>query len=250
MNDAVASKEKIPPYVAYKTLVSFLETLKASVPPHVDRSLMGRYSGSAKSQLLQSLQYLGLITDAGTAAPALKKLVAAMDNESDYERELGDVLRTAYPFLFAESGDTFDLASSTYGQLEQKFQETRATGDTVRRCTAFFLNAAKVAKLPLSPHISDRARRPRASETKNKRPRKGKAVPPFGDTERSSVAPERPPIPPLSLVPGPDPRQERWQMLLAKFPDFDPAWPEDLKRTWFKDFDRFWGQESDEQDPL
>jgi hypothetical protein len=27
--------------------------------------------------------------------------------------------------------------------------------------------------------------------------------------------------------------------LLAKFPDFDPAWPDDIKAKWFSGFDTF-----------
>lgn len=27
--------------------------------------------------------------------------------------------------------------------------------------------------------------------------------------------------------------------LLAKFPDFDPSWSDDLKKAWFADFDQF-----------
>src|SRR6185503_20577029 len=90
-----------------------------------------------------------------------------------------------------------------------------------RKVIAFFTGAAAEAGIELSPHLKVRAtggpRRPRG---KGKRKAEPKVETP-------------PPAPPPAAP------QDMRAALLAKFPDFNPDWPDDLKTKWFEGFERF-----------
>jgi len=140
------------------------------------------------------------------------------------EQALKDVLIPAYSFIF-ENG--LDLESATHRQLEELFKQEGATGDTPRKCIAFFLNAAKGAGIKLSPHFK-KVRGPRKGTAKPRRKEdaipKSKSSPPAEETKST----------PKPLSQG---GADSWEnILLEKFPKFDPAWPDDVKSKWFDDF--------------
>lgn len=54
-------KKKLPPYLPYRTLRSFLDNMKVALPNRIDRSLMPTMSGAMQSQLIGALEYLRLI---------------------------------------------------------------------------------------------------------------------------------------------------------------------------------------------
>jgi hypothetical protein len=47
----------------------------------------------------------------------------------------------------------FKLQSATTQHAEELFQRTGASGETVRRCIAFFMAMARAAGIPVSPYI-------------------------------------------------------------------------------------------------
>ena len=50
---------------------------------------------------------------------------------------------------------------------------------------------------------------------------------------------QNPPLPPPVTPKPPSAELAAWaEMLLAKFPEFDPAWTDDVKAKWFDAFDR------------
>ena len=65
---------------------------------------------------------------------------------------LKDMLTEGYPSLF----DGFDLSTATGAQLQEKFNETGAQGETLNKCLSFFSRMAKDAALPLSPFVRTR----------------------------------------------------------------------------------------------
>jgi len=214
----------LPPYVPWKTFITFLEGLKQGVPSRIDRTVMATFSGAYQSQIIAALKYLSLIDESGRPQDALTQLVTSEGKQRN--DVLSDIIHDAYGKY-----DTFadlDLDSATSGQLEEAFKRAGATGDTVRKCIAFFLAANQYAGLTLSPHFKS----PRTRQNGGRR---------RGRTVRRRV--------PVLNEPDPEPEDSTrdyltWeQMLLAKFPAFDPAWPDDVKAEWFKAFNRLMNRE-------
>jgi hypothetical protein len=204
-------RSPIPPYVAYKTFKSFLEGLKVSIPSRIDRSVMGSYSGAVQAQLLQSLKFFGLIGTNGHPKERLQQLVHS--EGPGREKLLNELVRAGYPQLF--TGD-FDLMKATSGQLAEQFG---ASGETVRKCIAFLLPLLKDAGVSISPHIKGAPKR--TNGTKRRR------VVLLQETPAATAAP----LPPAAAV--------GWsELLLSKFPSFDPAWPDDVKTRWFDSFEK------------
>lgn len=206
----------IPPYVSYKALMVFLETLRRGIPSQIDRSLMRNSSGTMQTQLLTALRFLKLIDHQGHPEPKLSQLVNA-DGE-DKSKVLEEIVKAAYPSLFND----FDLTKATSNQFRQKFAEAGSSGESIRKGMYFFLAAAKEANIDVSPYVADPT--PKQGDGK---PRKVAARPTraASQTPRSSAKVEK-----EQLV-------QTWeQMLLAKFPSFDPAWPDEVKKEWLTTF--------------
>jgi hypothetical protein len=208
-----------PPYVSYKTFSGFIDRLhQKGTPNRIDRSFLAFLSGSNQSQLLAALRHLGLISPNGLRTDRLDALAKSVGNE--YTTSLGNILKQSYPFLF----NRFDLRRATLQEIEDKFSEAGASGDTLRKSITFFLNAAKAADIPTSPFIT-RMRRRRKS--------------PLAGADRE-----------LSVGEGPSKLRSRdvknssdgaggWaELLVAKFPQFDPTWPDELKAKWFEAFEK------------
>lgn len=208
--------KNVPPYLPYKTFKNFLDGLKVAMPARIDRSIMGSMSGGAQKLLIAALKYLALTTTHDAPTEKLTRLVNSEGHE--HQKVFRDIITTGYGFLFK---DGFELLRSTPRQLDEQFEKTGVSGDTVRKCVAFFIAAAKDADIPLSPHITKAKRGPRPVNNKPKRPSSVA-------TEVSKAAEEEP---------GNAPAQLGWsQMLLSKFPTFDPAWPPDVQAKWFDSF--------------
>jgi len=208
-----------PPYLSYATFKTFLGTLKQAIPGRIDKTVMTSFSGANQTQLLHALKYLKLIDANGVPQSTLVTLVKSEGPERHKIQQ--ELLRAAYPFL---NDPHFDLATATSGQLDEQFAKL-ATGDTVRKCKTFFLPAAKEAGLQVSPHIKEVGKRTPA----NGKARKARtsAVAPGAAAASPGSGPAAPPTPAAM----------GWhELLLAKFPSFDPAWPDDVKAKWFEGF--------------
>jgi len=222
MSEKESPKKLLPPYVPYRTLVNFLDSLKVSLPQRIDRSLppFKSMSGSLQGQLMLALEYLNLITDTGEVTAGLANLVQSEGVQR--EQALKAILTLAYPFLFE---DELELERATQRQLDERFTQVGTTGETTRKCVAFFLNAAKGAGLKMSPHFK-KVRGPRTGAAK---PRRKEATIP--KTKSSPSEESKSPQPSQQL------EGDSWEnRLLSKFPTFDPAWPDDVKSKWFDDF--------------
>jgi len=222
MTDNQGHVKSVPPYVTFKGLMNFVDGLKRGIPGQVDRSLMKTMSGSMQNQVLSALKYLQLIDNNGNIKDFLTRLV---NSEGTVRTKvLHDILSASYPFLF----NGFDLSKATSNQFRQKFIEAGATGDTVRKCIAFFLSAAKEANIEVSPYIAEIVRQ--QSETKPRKAVQKSAVRNDRTVNRDQGQHEQP----IREVASPS-----WkQMLLAKFPEFDPAWPDEVKKEWFSAFNQ------------
>ena len=154
--------EQIPPYISYRTFSNFLTDLRSrGVPSRLDRSVMSHKSGTVQSQLLLALHYLGLVKASGHPTERLSRLV---ETEGAERKEVvREMIQSSYEFAFDQS---FGLQTATSNQAQEVFEKTGASGETVRRCIAFFLAAAKEGGIPVSPYIKPHGRRRSASRKK------------------------------------------------------------------------------------
>ena len=77
MTDKLERNNLVPPYVSYKALMKFIETLRRGIPSQIDRSLMRNLSGTMQTQMLTALRFLKLIDQQGHPEPILSRLVSA-----------------------------------------------------------------------------------------------------------------------------------------------------------------------------
>jgi hypothetical protein len=211
------SKSK-PPYVAYKTFTNFIASLRASgIPDRIDRSVFPGMSGAAQSFLLAALRYLGLISDEGTPTALLKDL---RDNPQNEKAALSKVIKEKYSFIF---GGGFNIASATDAQLTEKFKEQGLNGSTIVKAVSFFTSLCETAGIQTSPHLKGK----RLASGNGSTPRKYKKRKAAGE------------VPAGEAAPAPAQAKTFQEILLAKFPDFDPKWDADTQKKWFENFEKF-----------
>jgi len=208
-----------PPYVSYSTFRNFVDKIGKKIPARVDKSLMPLMSGATQAQLIASLRYLGMISTSGQPTDRLHKL--AKSQGADRQRALLEILTSCYPFLFQD----FDLQAATNSLMEKKFKDVGASGDTVRKCVAFFLAAISDAGISPPPYLKPF----RGASAGNPRMRRaaGQLRTEITDSESSHG----------NLADAADEAERSGiRMLVSKFPDFDPTWADEVKSKWFDDF--------------
>lgn len=202
------TEERQPPYVSYRQWQKFLDALKAFIPSRIDVSYFDdlRISGSGRSMLRGALLFLGLMSPDGTPTKRLKELV-----NSDAEarpKVLEGIVRDAYAPLFSE----LDLAHASRGQIKEYLEREGVAGDIGRKCWGFFRAIAAEAGIQLSPRIERSNHGRKLDKTR------------LEDMPRHRLT---------RTTPG----DTSWiRALVEKFPNFDPQWPDELKKKWFDDF--------------
>lgn len=213
-------KRRLPPYVSYRTFQTFIDDLHQAVPSRVDRSYWGKsFSGTTGNQLMAALLFLGLIDVNGIPTNRLKLLAGAKDvKKTDI---LKQTCSESFEFLFNGS---FDPQTATPAQLQEMFHSNFQISNSVnRKCIKFFVDMAKDSGITLSPFIIKHSRNFSGANTKTV----GKKMNP--KTARNTLVPQ-------SMDEIPD--RSSWdKLLLNKFPQFDPSWPDEVKMKWFSAFD-------------
>ena len=218
---AVPVEKAIPPYAPYRSFRNFIESLKQGIPARIDRSVMSSFSGALQSQLTTTMRYLGLTRESGHPTDLLPKLVNSEGPER--VKVMYDILVRSYPFLFVG----FDLKTATPRMLEEQFSDTGASGGTLDKCTNFFLAAAKDAGIETSHHFKSQ-RGPRIQ--RRQRPNRGS----------DNISNDDDPTTSLNDSGNGD---LSWaQMLLSKFPSFDPSWSSEVQAQWFEMFGKLMKQ--------
>jgi hypothetical protein len=133
-----------PAYVPFKTFTSVLDSFSSFLPDKIDPTMWPSYSGGIKSQLLGALRFLGLVTDDGLPTDALRTL--ARTDPQQRPKQFANVLKSAYGTL-----TTLDLTKATPGSFDSEMRKFGQEGETHRKASSFFLQAAKWAGIPLSP---------------------------------------------------------------------------------------------------
>jgi hypothetical protein len=215
MNDK--GRKPLPPYVSYRTFRNFIEGLQLGIPSRIDRSYWGdKYSGSTGTQLMTALRFLGLIDSNGVPMTRLKQLVSAKGAQR--ASILQQIAYIAFNFL---SEGLLNPEVATYAQLEEIFYTNyQVTGDVSRKCIKFFVSMESDAGVSLSPFIMKKSRAKRVGSGRKKNSVR---------TNRNALVP-----PKTNNIP---PNNNWHEMVLAKFPTFDPAWSDEVKLKWFEAFD-------------
>jgi len=210
-------RKPLPPYVSYRTFRNFIDGLQLGIPSRIDRSYWGdKYSGSTGTQLMTALRFLGLIDSNGMPMTRLKQLVSAKGVQRT--SILQQIAYIAFNFL---SEGLLNPEVATYAQLEEIFYNTyQMTGDVSRKCIKFFVSMENDAGVSLSPFITKRSRAKRTSNGRRKN---------LARTNRNALIPSK-----TNIIP---PHNNWHEMVLAKFPTFDPAWSDEVKLKWFEAFD-------------
>jgi hypothetical protein len=156
---AEGERKPLPPYMPYKTFLTFLDHLRAiGMPSHIDKSVMASMSGGMQNWLRSSLRYMRLVNDQDEPDPRLEKLVAAQGDER--KALLADLFRSSYGFLNGK----IDLRNTTPAKLRAAISELGAQGETAEKIMAFMISMAKDANIQVSTLLTKRApsvRRPR-----------------------------------------------------------------------------------------
>ena len=202
------TEERLPPYVSYRAWRKLLGELSKHPTSRFDSSYFNglKITKSSSSMLRGTLLFLDLMAPDGQPTPKLNQLVKS---EGEAQREvLGEIVRHAYGSFFAD----LDLTKATQAQVKEHFKFRGASGDIGRKCLSFFLAIAAEGNVTLSPHLMKSSPRGRGKKAASSdMPRAGKS---------------------LELAGNP-----AWVgLLLEKFPNFDPEWPDELKKKWFDAF--------------
>lgn len=209
-------KSLTPPYVPYRSFANSLNKLsERGLPGRIDPSVFSGQSGSTIAALLAAYKYLGLVTESGGPSDMLKKLVAT--DEKDRGSLIKELLETRYTFL---QHPHIDLNDATTQQIETAFRDQGIGGSTITKAVSFFLAAVAAAGVEVSKHI--KAPPPKRNGAPRAKRAKARGLSDV-ETPAIPIAPQRP-------------AQSAAELLLAKFPDFDPSWPEDIKTKWFESF--------------
>ncbi len=178
-------KRPVPPYLSFTTLTNFIDGLGEHMPTRIDRSLMKSMSGASQSALVAALDYFGLRDGERPSAKLTALAVAEGPERATIWKEL---IQHGYPFLFK---DGFNLKRATQGELDERFREAGVSGATVKKCVSFFMAAARVAGIEVSPHfktIKSRAPRTRSfPASRTKRIKREEKITPPAPTPTSGV---------------------------------------------------------------
>jgi len=222
---SVQQERSIPPYVSYRTFRNFLEWLGAGIPARIDRSFWGqRLSGGSGTQLMTALRVLNLIDPQHRPTQSLDRLVQSTG--ADRRRFLRELLERHYAPVFA-----LDLRRATRAQFHESFRTFGTREGVIAKCEAFFIQAAQDAGVELSSFILARrhgARRGKgAGRTRSQSPEKSATL--------------------ATVVPGVSQRPIA-QMVMEKYPEFDPAWAPEVQARWLDGIARLYEdlRESDE----
>lgn len=139
-----------PPYGSFGTFWNYTTGLKAeTLPPQLDRTMMRGKSGSDQAVINMALKFFELVDPSrnNEVLDGLKHLVAA--NGEARKGILGDLVRTHYPEQMGVSDRL-----GTEKQLHESFETTFGlTGETRRKAATFFLHAAAMAGIQVSPNF-------------------------------------------------------------------------------------------------
>lgn len=177
---------------------------------------------------MTALKVLSLVDSDGHPSEELELLVHA---EGDDRRALlRRILERYYTPVFQ-----LDLSRASKGQFHEAFKQFGTKEGVLTKCEAFFIRAAQAAGIDLSKRIL--AGRHSASRARTSpAPTRTRAVAP------PAALPDRQPPPSQVEIAQPvsSARLELADRILAKYPDFDPAWDPSVQAKWLEGMTRLY----------
>ncbi len=224
-----APAELKPPYVTYATFNTLIKGFREGVlPSRIDRSVMPGTANGVQTYLLSALRFFGLTDDKGTPTSDFKILVDADLDDERRKTEWKRIVERSYDFIF---NGGLDLQRATESQLDEKFREKGLDGATLRKCHTFFTKAVEAAGIALGPHAKSSTKSSGGSGTprgpRRKKKVEGGAAGNGGVTGGGGGGRENETV-----------AKSMREMLLAKFPPFNPEWPVDIQTKWFAGFEK------------
>ncbi len=187
------------------------------MPARIDRSVWGqRASGSTGIQLMTSLRALELVDEDGRPTPDLEHL-AILEGE-ERKAALSALLRLHYRPVF-----DLDLGRATRAQFREAFKRFGAKQGVLAKCEAFFIQAAQDAGVELSTYILAGRHVSRRASSSPSRTRQQPAERPAAQAPATAVVAAPVSVPGVSIA----------EMVLKKYPDFDPNWDAATQQKWF-----------------
>jgi hypothetical protein len=228
MTEDTPSARGQPMYASYLTFVTLLDWLRETkhIPSQFDRSWWGsKFSGSGGAQLMAGLRFLGLLTK-DEPQERLERLAFASNDERP--ALLVDILSDAY------GADLLvGLARMTPKMLNDRISALGTPDATHRKAVAFFVNAAKAAKVAVPPAIAKQARNRPASSPAIRKPT-GQKTPDAGSGKPAGDQPK----PPASETALPKGIHAALLPFLADLVTLGPTWDQVDYRNWKETFDR------------
>lgn len=209
MASTIADTSFQPPYMAWTTFENILDHLRAvGIPGRLDRSVLRSRSGTDQAQFLRAAQQFGLIDESDAPTARLRTLVADSERRPEILRE---ILRERYADVVALGTD------ATAQQLTDAFRKFGIEGDTIRKAVAFYLNAARQAEIPLSPHFGGTRPGAGGRKTTRRKPSGGKVNSEAPPPVQTPLTPKRPPL---------------VSAMIDKLPSTDDGWSVDEAKQW------------------
>jgi hypothetical protein len=150
---AKLSKEKGTPaaaYLPFKTFLSAFDAFEHGVPNRIDRSIWRNQSGVVQGQILMALRFFKLIGENDEPRPALERFVTLKERRKEHVAAL---LQHSYKSILDH-----DLTKMTPKMLFDELENYGVSGETKRKASAFFLQAARFAELPMHPLLNTQTR--------------------------------------------------------------------------------------------
>jgi hypothetical protein len=164
---ATTDELRVPPYVAWGTFTNLLDRMHESgVPSRIDKTYLSGMSGASQSQLRVALRSLDLIDEENRTTVQL----ATLADPAERKAKLHDLLQQHFPTLV----ELCAQGNATQGELLDALRQNGISGESLRKASTFFLQAATFSGLPLSPHFGPvRSTPPGARKAKKRTTAKG-----------------------------------------------------------------------------
>jgi len=218
MGDLIAG-----PYAPPENVTRILSRVRQSGIRKLDTAYLGQLgmNEAMAPRSLRALQFLGFIDKTGAPLQTLADYYAATSDEAACEL-FAAAIRSSYEVIFR----AVNPASDGREKIEQAFRVMAPPGQRNRMVT-LFLGLCRQAGLPVLEPPSDRPATKVVNRISRSKPvEKGVPISEPRAANTSIHEPVRPQPSSNNLL----------EKLLDKFPEFDPAWSDDLKSSWFSGF--------------
>jgi len=177
---------------------------------------------------MTTLRVLGLIDPEGRPSEEMDDLVHA--EGEDRRSTLRDVLERFYGPVFE-----LDLTRASKGQFHEAFRSFGTKEGVLTKCEAFFIRAAHAAGIELSKRIVAGRHGGSKSRVTPAQTRPRIVTPPVTVTDKltASLAAEM-------ATPSGSIKLELADRILAKYPEFDPAWDAAVQAKWLEGMTRLY----------